>query len=235
MIQGNSSNTSAVRTPPMRMESYYCNHGQLNASNALERVFGSKSSNGVMKSAMSLASFLEKLYFSISTSWMGQNLSVLMFLRLPFLSKKFLEYRPSNANRFGTFPSNSWNMARWSSSLSYSSPALGSNRRSPVSNSKVIQPSDHMSADVSYLEPIKTSGARYCLVWMSSLKCRCVQHAFPRSTMTDLDLTRVSKSLRSGGVDFGACVPDVVSFKEDDDGTPCSFLPPSLKPASLPL
>ena len=29
-----------------------------------------------------------------------------------------------------------------------------------------------------------TSGDRYCRVWMSSLKCLCVQQAFPRSTIT---------------------------------------------------
>lgn len=29
-----------------------------------------------------------------------------------------------------------------------------------------------------------TSGERYCRVWMSSLKCLCVQQAFPRSTMS---------------------------------------------------
>mmetsp|Transcript_69546 Transcript_69546/g.104982 ORF Transcript_69546/g.104982 Transcript_69546/m.104982 type:complete len:236 (+) Transcript_69546:1809-2516(+) len=92
-----------------------------------------------------------------------------------------------------------------------------------------------MSADVSYLLPIRTSGARYCLVWMSSLKWRCVQQAFPRSTITDRVFNSAFASFRSGGDARGADVPAEASLLADSDTSPDGFLPPSLKPASTPI
>jgi hypothetical protein len=44
------------------------------------------------------------------------------------------------------------------------------NKSSPVSISKVIQARDHISAERLYLDPVSTSGPRYCLVWISVAK-----------------------------------------------------------------
>lgn len=43
--------------------------------------------------------------------------------------------------------------ARWSSSLLYSLPDLGSNRKSPVTSSNTMQARDQMSAEASYPAP----------------------------------------------------------------------------------
>ncbi len=69
----------------------------------------------------------------------------------------------------------------WSSSLSKPLPFFGSNRKSPVAISKIIQAKDHISAEVPYLAPIMTSGDLYCLVWISVEKWWYDQQPLPKS------------------------------------------------------
>jgi hypothetical protein len=63
----------------------------------------------------------------------------------------------------------------------------GLNSNSPVSISKVMQARDHMSALRLYLDPVRTSGPRYCRVWISVAKWWCYQQAFPRSAIFTLN------------------------------------------------
>jgi hypothetical protein len=46
---------------------------------------------------------------------------------------------------------------------------------------------DQISAEVSYLAPINTSGLLYCLVWISVAKWWWVQQAFPKSAILTLN------------------------------------------------
>lgn len=60
---------------------------------------------------------------------------------------------PKDLTFLGILPSSSMNSARWSSSLLYLSPDLGSKSRSPVMSSKMMHARLHMSADVEYFAP----------------------------------------------------------------------------------
>ena len=55
-----------------------------------------------------------------------------------------------------------------------------------MSNSKVIQANDHISAVRLYLEPSMTYGLRYCLVWIYVAKWWCSQQALPKSAILTL-------------------------------------------------
>mmetsp|Transcript_51635 Transcript_51635/g.159119 ORF Transcript_51635/g.159119 Transcript_51635/m.159119 type:complete len:258 (-) Transcript_51635:999-1772(-) len=73
------------------------------------------------------------------------------------------------AMRLGTGPRICIIMARCSTSISRSTRVLrfGSMRKSPVSSSYAMQPSDHTSVRQLKSAPKSTSGARYSRVWMS--------------------------------------------------------------------
>ena len=69
----------------------------------------------------------------------------------------------------GIGPNSSIICAKWSSSYEYFLLLLffGSNKKSPVAISKIMQANDQLSAVVLYLAPIITSGDLYYLVWIS--------------------------------------------------------------------
>mmetsp|Transcript_22656 Transcript_22656/g.89635 ORF Transcript_22656/g.89635 Transcript_22656/m.89635 type:complete len:215 (-) Transcript_22656:889-1533(-) len=138
---------------------------------------------GRRKSVISLASFSANLYFSRSTFSSGQCLSCLMARRSPRRVKYSFAFLPCCSMCFGRprLLQSSSTSARWSSLFVWCVPFFGLNKRSPVASSKTMQAMLQMSADVLYLWPMMTSGARYCRVWMSSVKCLCTQQALPRS------------------------------------------------------
>mmetsp|Transcript_16665 Transcript_16665/g.28260 ORF Transcript_16665/g.28260 Transcript_16665/m.28260 type:complete len:211 (-) Transcript_16665:313-945(-) len=90
-----------------------------------------------------------------------------------------------------------------------------------------MHPKDQMSAEVSYFDPISTSGALYCRVWMSSLKCLWVQQAFPRSTTTARLRCIMATSVRSGWKEARAIAVFVDDIPPSERGA--AILPPSLK------
>ena len=129
------------------------------------------------------------LYFAIITSFKLQFWSFGILCRVPSLLKYFLDFAPLKANFLGNLPKSSIIWAKWSSffpkvsELSF----LGLNKSSPVSISKVMQAKDHISADRLYFEPVKTSGPRYCRVWISVAKWWCYQQALPKSAILTLN------------------------------------------------
>lgn len=134
--------------------------------------------------------------------------------RFPFLAKYFRLLAPRIENFLGNLPRSSIIWARWSSFLPKESllSFLGLKRSYPVSISNVMQARDHMSAVRLYLDPVKTSGPLYCLVWIYVAKWWCYQHAFPRSAILTLNpfsslgplsMTNfVEKALNSSESDF---------------------------------
>ena len=108
------------------------------------------------------------IYLAIITSFKLQFWSLGIRIKLPSFEKYFLVFRPRHVNFLGNLPRSYIIWARWSSFFPKESllSFLGLNRSSPVSISKVMQASDHISAVRLYLDPVKTSGPRYCLVWI---------------------------------------------------------------------
>jgi hypothetical protein len=101
-------------------------------------------------------------------------------------------------NSKGNGPISSCIYAKWSSFFENSSDLRGSNRKSPVNNSNIMQAKLQISAVVLYLTPnntyiymlykymLYTSGDLYCLVCIKVLKLWWIQHALPRSAIFNL-------------------------------------------------
>lgn len=159
-------------------------HGWLSASKADTRLVGSKCNIGIRNSVNARASSGLILYFSVKMFQRGQNSLSCTLKRFPCASKNCDDLLPLNKYSVGNLPNISNICARWSSSLSCTSDDLGSNRKSPVSSSKSMHASDHMSAVSFYSTPMITSGERYCLVCISSVKWWWWKQALPRSAIT---------------------------------------------------
>lgn len=101
----------------------------------------------------SLTSSLCIWYFSIRTSFKLQNFRRSMFLSLPSLVKYSRLCLPEEHTDLGILPRSSIIWAKWSSSREKCFPDLGSNKKSPVTNSNTRHAIDHMSTDVSYSSP----------------------------------------------------------------------------------
>ena len=169
---------------------------------------------GFMNSSKNWASDSENLYLAIITSFKLQFWSFGILTKLPSFEKYFLLLRPRQVNFLGNLPKSSIIWARWSSFFPKESllSLRGLNKSYPVNISKVIHAKDHISALKLYFDPVKTSGPRYCLVWISVAKWWCYQQAFPRSAIFTLKpfssfgpLSRTSlveNALNSSFVDF---------------------------------
>ena len=127
-------------------------------------------------------------YLAIITSLRLQFWSFGILCREPSLLKYLRDLTPLNENFLGNRPKSYIICAKWSSFLPKVSELsfLGLKSNSPVNISKVIQANDHISALKLYFEPVKTSGPRYCLVWISVAKWWCYQQALPKSAIFTL-------------------------------------------------
>jgi len=95
---------------------------------ALARPSGRRSSIGVRKPAIRVASSVEKWYFSFKTSESAQCRNLWIFRNSPFRLNISCDHFPDKHNDFGNGPSSSIIWAMWSSSLPYFVPDWGSKR-----------------------------------------------------------------------------------------------------------
>ena len=130
-----------------------------------------------------------KRYLAIITSLRLQFWSFGILCSEPSLLKYFRDFTPLKENFFGNRPKSYIICAKWSSFFPnvYELSFRGLKRSSPVNISNVIQAKDHISALRLYLEPVNTSGPRYCLVWISVAKWWCSQQALPKSAIFTLN------------------------------------------------
>ena len=125
-------------------------------------LWGKQCSIGIRKLAKSPASFLMKWYlewvnkvlnvdinFWIRTFYNDQQWSYSIFFKDPSLLKNFFDFNPVKEKSFGNLQTNSWIYAKWSSSFENFGPLLGSNKKSPVRTSKIVQAKLQISAEVS--------------------------------------------------------------------------------------
>lgn len=142
-----------------------------------------------MKFSNSSASLSVNLYLAIITSFRLQFCNLGILCNDPSLLKYFRDLAPLRANFFGNLPKSYIIWAKWSSFFPNDSllSFRGLNKSSPVNISKVMQAKDHISAVRLYLEPVKTSGPLYCLVWISVAKWWCYQQALPKSAIFTLN------------------------------------------------
>lgn len=64
---------------------------------------------------------------------------------------------------------------------------------------RTIADADQMSTAVPHFAPRIASGERYCLVWMSFVKCKSVQLALPKSAILTVMRSRLDGSYGAGG------------------------------------